>query len=120
MELWKSKKAFTLIELLAVIVILGIIATVGIFSYSKYLKNAKVRYYNGQERMLVLSARDFFTDYRSKLPKEVGSETSVSLEELYSKKYISELKDYSGKLCENKEENKVMLIKKQLITINIM
>ncbi len=38
MNLWKSRKAFTLIELLAVIVILGIIATTGIFSYSKYLK----------------------------------------------------------------------------------
>lgn len=114
MDLWKSRKAFTLIELLAVIVILGIIATTGIFSYSKYLKNAKLRYYNGQERMLVLSARDYFTDYLSKLPKEVGSETSVSLEELYFKKYISRLKDYSGKICENKEENKVYAYKKSI------
>ncbi len=110
----KLKRGFTLVELLAVIAILGVLSSGVIFSYSKYLKNAKERYYSSQENTVTLSGKEYFTDYRSRLPKEVGSKTSVDLDTLYSKKYISKLNDYNGKTCQtstNSDANKVYAYK---------
>ena len=38
--------------------------------------------------MLVLAARDFFADHRSRLPKEIGETLTVTLKELIEGKYI--------------------------------
>lgn len=44
----KLRRGFTLVELLAVIAILGVLSSGVILSYSKYLKNAKERFYASQ------------------------------------------------------------------------
>ena len=94
-----KKNGFTFIELLASITILGILTTVVMVSYSKYLSKARLRYYKSQENLLTLAGKEYFTDFRSNLPTVVGSKTSVDLETLYSKKYIERIKDYNGKIC---------------------
>ena len=99
MKIYK-KNGFTFIELLAVITILGILTTVVVVSYSKYLDNARERYYKSQEDSITLAGKEYFTDFRSKLPTVVGSKAGVDLETLYSKKYIDRMKDYNGKVCD--------------------
>jgi len=95
----RKKKGFTLIELLATVTILGVITTSVFVSYNKYLASAKERYFKSQEDTVTLSGKEYFTDYRSKLPQVIGEVKSVNLETLYEEKYIDKLKDYNGKEC---------------------
>ena len=60
--------------------------------------------------MLVLAARDYFADNRSKLPKEIGEISTVTLEELIEGKYIDPVKDKEGNDC-NFEESTVVVQK---------
>lgn len=90
---------FTLVELLASISILALLTGIVLTSYSKYLKGAKERYFKNQEQAVMLSGKEYFTDYRSKLPQEIGEIKSVKLETLYEEKYIDKLKDYNGQKC---------------------
>ena len=45
-----NKKGFTLVELLATIVILGVLSTIGITSTSKYLTQSRKKSYKIKER----------------------------------------------------------------------
>ena len=77
-----KNKAFTMVELLVTIIILGLLTTLVITSIVSILDKSHKEYYNSQENMLVLAGRDYFADYRSKLPKEIGETNSVTLETL--------------------------------------
>ena len=101
----RKKKGFTLIELLATVTILGVITTSVFVSYNKYLASAKERYFKSQEDTVTLSGKEYFTDYRSKLPQNIGEKTFVTIDSLYSKKYISRLKDYDGNICTSNDNN---------------
>ena len=101
----KLRRGFTLVELLAVIAILGVLSSGVILSYSKYLKNAKERFYASQEDTVTLSGKEYFTDFRSALPENIGDKTAVDLDTLYSKKYLSRLKDYNGKECQTSTDS---------------
>ena len=74
-----NKRGFTLLELLATIIILGLLTTIVIAGILPLLNRGNNEYYATQEEMLVLAARDFFTDYRSRLPKEIGETSTVTL-----------------------------------------
>ena len=82
----KNKKGFTFIELLSVIVILSILVTVGIATTNHFLSSAKEKYYKSQEDLITLAGKQYFTDYRSELPKEIGDKSSVTITTLYAKK----------------------------------
>ena len=101
-------------ELLASITILGIIITAAVVTYNKFLENSKKKYYKSQEDLATLAGKQYFTDYRSKLPSAVGDKESVDLSTLYSLKYLDEIKDYSGKTCspaKDADSNKVYAYK---------
>ena len=95
----RKNRGFTFVELLATITVLGLLVMIPIISYSKFLARAHLKYYNSQEDLATIAGKQYFTDYRSALPKEVGSKTSVTLETLYAKKYLERIKDYKGKVC---------------------
>ena len=76
-----------------------------IVSYSKFLAKAHLKYYKSQEDLATLAGKQYFTDYRSELPKEVGSKNSVTLETLYGKKYLDRIKDYKSDACKVSENN---------------
>ena len=92
-------KGFTFVELLATITILGLLVMIPVVSYSKFLAKAHLKYYKSQEDLATLAGKQYFTDYRSELHKEIGTKTSVTLETLYAKKYLERIKDYKGKVC---------------------
>lgn len=103
----KNKRGFTFIELLSAIVILSVLMTTGVVAVTHFLENSKEKYYKSQEDLITLAGKQYFTDYRSQLPKEVGAKNSVTLETLYAKKYLDRVKDYSGKMCETTNDDTV-------------
>ena len=76
-----NKRAFTLLELLATIIILGLLTTIVVGAILPLLNRGNNEYYKSQENMIVLAARDYFADYRSRLPKEIGETSKVTLKE---------------------------------------
>lgn len=98
-----NKKGFTLIEILATIVILGLLVTVGYISVRAILDRSNNSYYKTQENMLILAGKDYFADYRSKLPKEIGETAYVTLKKLVDENYIEPIKDKSDKECDINE-----------------
>lgn len=93
-------KGFTLIELLATIIILGILVTIVLFSANKLIKTSNLEYYNTSEKMMILASKDYFADYRSYLPKEVGEKTRVLLSALVLEQYIDMIKDVNDNDCD--------------------
>ena len=55
---------FTLIELLVVVAILGIIAAVGLTSYSGYVRSSKIKTAENTLYQVALAQTEFFTDNR--------------------------------------------------------
>ncbi len=95
-----AKKGFTMIELLAVIVIVGLLSTIGVMSVRNVLETSKKAYYKEQEDMLALAGKTYYSDYRSKLPKEIGDVGQVSLKTLTDEDYIDEVKGYKKTACD--------------------
>ena len=95
----KKQLGFTLVEILAVIVILGILSGVAIGGYSAYIKKAKKNYYIAQEKLLTQSGRDFYNDNKGKMPQASGEESCVTLNTLINFKYIDKVFDYNKKVC---------------------
>lgn len=102
----RNKKGFTLVEVIATVVILGILLTTAIVGYNKYIKKAKTNYYSKQEDLVTQAGRDFFNDNRGRLPINVGEESCVLLSTLISNKYIDPVNDYNKNPC-NQDKTKV-------------
>lgn len=95
----KKNKGFTMVELLAVIIILGVISTLAIAGINGILKRTKKSYLDGQNQMVVLAGKTYYSDHRSKLPKVIGPIHEVKLETLVDLKYIDPVKDDEGNPC---------------------
>ena len=97
-----NKKGFTLVEILATIIILGLLVTLGYVSVRNILDQSHENYYKSQEDMVLLAGREYFADYRSALPEEVGETATVTLETLINEKYIDPVKDRNENDCDFK------------------
>lgn len=95
-----DKNGFTLIEMLATIIILGILITIGYAGVRTVLNRSNDSYYNTQENMLTLAGKEYFVDYRSKLPIDIGDTATVSLKTLIEESYIDPIKDTDEKNCD--------------------
>lgn len=73
-----NKKGFTLIEILAVLIILGIIATYTIPAISNAINDSKESSYNEQIEMIENASRTYMSSYSKLLPDE-GEEFIISI-----------------------------------------
>ena len=110
MSVMNNKKGFTMVELLVTIIILGILTTLAYFGVSTILNRGSNSYYNSQEEMLVLAGREYFADYREKLPKDIGKTASVTLDTLIKESYIDPVKDEDDNDC-NRDKTTVTVQK---------
>lgn len=84
-ELMNKEEGFTLVELLAVIVILGIIVAIAVPAVGGVIDNAKGNANDAQTELVKDAARLYFTDK--------PGETSVTVEQLKSGGYLMERGD---------------------------
>ena len=96
-----KNKGFTLVELLGVITSLSILIGFVMTKASNTISKANREYY--KERLFVLSAKDYFQDYRSKLPKETNETSEVFLATLEDELYIDQILDVNKNLCSSLE-----------------
>ena len=94
-----NKKGFSMVELLATIVILGILATVSIAAIQGIISKAKERYYKTQENNMIAAARSYYEKNSEQAPKVNGTIGKVELKTLNNEKYIDQVKDYYKKAC---------------------
>lgn len=83
-----KKNGFTFIELLAVIVIIGVLALISMPSLEGIVKSNKDKIYNSQLDNIVLALKDWASDNRDLLPTTNGNKKELTLLELKKDGYI--------------------------------
>ena len=68
----RNNKGFSLVELLAAIVIMGILTGIGVVSVTYLINKTEKEYYKAQESEIIMVAKSYTQDNRSFLPKRVG------------------------------------------------
>ena len=100
-----NNKGFSMVEILAVVVILGVLSTIGIVSVTKLIENSRRHYYDAQEDQLVLAAQSYANDNKNVLPKTIGQTNTIYLDKLIQKKYIKEeIVDQNKVPCYTKDD----------------
>jgi prepilin-type N-terminal cleavage/methylation domain-containing protein len=95
-----NKRGFTLIELIAVIVLISSIALVTTVAIGKYTSYGFTSLDDQLEKQLVLSAKSYFSDNKKKLI--TNDKVIIKYEELKSNNYITnDLVDSNGNSCYN-------------------
>ena len=90
------KKGFTVVELLATIIILGIIGTIGVAIFDKVVHNMRIKAYETQKQNLVLSAERWLNDKKgtTEFPSKDELNSNISynlyLRNLLKEKYIED------------------------------
>lgn len=90
------KKGFTVVELLATIIILGIIGTIGVAIFDKVVHNMRIKAYETQKQNLVLSAERWLNDKKgtAEFPSKDELNSNISynlyLRNLLKEKYIDD------------------------------
>ena len=116
-------KSYTLAKRLIIIIVLGMLIFIVLYSANKLISLSNLEYYNTSEKMMILASKDYFADYRSYLPKEVGENTRVLLSALVIEEYIDMIKDVNDNDCDTtksyveveKTSNKDFLYKAHLV-----
>lgn len=108
----KNNRAFTLVEILAVIVIIGILSGTAVVGVSKNITKSHEEFCTSQADMLTIAGKDYYNDHLTLLPISIGKEDCVTLETLIKDKYLkeNEMKDYNKTAC-NITNTKVCAIK---------
>ena len=97
-----NKRGFTLVELLAVIVLLGLVALIAAPAITGIIKQSKDSLSDSQIQSIEMSAKNWATDNMAKLPSD-GNCIVVSLSKLQAEGYADlEIKDpKTGKIIEH-------------------
>jgi prepilin-type N-terminal cleavage/methylation domain-containing protein len=92
-----NKKGFTLIEILAVIVILSIIAVIATTTVTRLINKTSNNIFTTNENSLEPAAESYYNENLTLLPKFIGGQTKVLLTDLISNGYIKKIKNPADK-----------------------
>ena len=94
-----KNRAFTMVELLAVLVVLGIIMAITIPTISYFIRRNDKDYYLNLEKLVASSGQDYFNDFKSELPKEIGHVKKVPIEKITDQKHVTEVLGTDKEKC---------------------
>ena len=98
-----NKKGFSLVELLAVIVILGLIATIGIGVTSNLVEKSKREKMESQKNTVTMSAQTYMQNNKNLVPKIIGEAKVIRVSDLRAMNYLTEdIKNEKGESCMEK------------------
>ena len=96
-----NKKGFTMLELLAVIIILSILMTIGYMAVSQYLGQAYDATYSDFEENIEAGAANYLIEHTGSIPGE-GESIVIDVSKLICDGYVKELQDpmRGGQTCD--------------------
>lgn len=95
-----NKKGFTMIELLATIVILSILSIIGIASVNKYVQQSKVRSYKLISESVYEATMNCIIQGKCVPPASTSSKTTYTISELKSYGYLKKVENPGKKNSE--------------------
>ena len=102
-----KKKGFTMIELLAAIVILGILSVTTIVAATKLTEKARKEDERQYEQTLKMAAESYMQANPSELPKVIGETTFVTAKELKEKR--EEIGITTGEVANDLEKDPILI-----------
>lgn len=99
-----KNKAFTLVEMIAVVIILALLLIIAVPSIGAILSNFRHVYYKNLEKELETASINYINTYRSKRPKE-NDKKIICIKELEKEKMIDKVLSYKHKNCDIKGDN---------------
>ena len=115
-----KNKGFTLVELLAVIVVIAIIGGIASLSMSIYLSNSKDNVYRNYAATLKTTVENYLIENyekNSSIIPNIGSESTITLNQLITANKIDTLKDPNGGVCDT-NSSKVIVKREEDTGIN--
>ena len=95
-----NKRGFSLVELLAVVVILGLLAAIGIVATNTLVDKAKKDKMDSQKNTVTLSAQTYMQNNKNLVPKIIGESSIIKISDLRTSKYLTEdIKNDKGESC---------------------
>lgn len=105
------RKGFTVIELLATIIVLGIISTIGVVVFDNIVHNMRIKAFETQKESIILSAQKWISDKRGTENYPNTFPYQLTLEELLKEEYIEK------NIC-NQEERLTIDYRNSYVEIN--
>ena len=87
-----NKKGFTMVELMAVIIILGILMSLAYMGVTQYLERARDATYEDFEENIRTGATNYLIDHTGSIP-DVGESIVIDVSKLICEGYVEELQD---------------------------
>lgn len=100
-----NKKAFTIVELLAVIVIISILSALIVPNITRYMDKARDEYNDNVKKQMIIAGKNFYGDNKERIPTEKSIKVTdfVTLLELSSLNYTTKnFVDYDKNDCMDK------------------
>ena len=86
----RNNKGFTMVELLAVVVNLGLLSTIAITGVSRLINKSKTEQLEGQRRTLLMAAESYGQFNKGELPKQIGEAKIIEASTLKTGNYLKE------------------------------
>ncbi len=96
----KNHKAFTMIELLTTIVILGILSVIAIVAVSRLISKARNDQISHHEKTAIMATQSYIQTNKDKAPQEIGEFKRIKLSDLKDANFLKEnIKNSYGEDC---------------------